>query len=81
MVLNTFPENFSNFYLFKTADDKINIENEFNKKVLCSKFALTTQQQELKGAIMSKKPKPVDIIRSSIVEYLTYIAAKVASNE
>jgi hypothetical protein len=32
MVLNTFPENFSNFYLFKTADDKINIENELNKK-------------------------------------------------
>lgn len=49
--------------------------------MLCSKFALTTQQQELKGATMPKKPKPVDIICSSAAEYLTYIAAKVAKNE
>lgn len=43
------PEKFSNFVLSKTADGKVNIENEFKKKVVCAKFAHTTQQKELKG--------------------------------
>jgi hypothetical protein len=79
------PEKLSNFHLFNSADDKINIdvyfhnetlwltqtlfaelfqkdrsviskhqknifeEGELDEKVPCIKFALTTQQKELKG--------------------------------
>lgn len=50
MIIPNLPEKFSNFVLFNTTDGKVNIENEFKKKVVCAKFALTTQH----GAIERK---------------------------
>ncbi len=49
MINPNLPEKFSNFVLFNTTDGKGNIENEFKKKVVCAKFALTTAQKEFKG--------------------------------
>ena len=49
MINPNLPEKFSNFVLFNTTDGKVNIENEFKKKVVCANFALTTQQKEFKG--------------------------------
>ena len=48
---NNLPEKFSNFVIFKTADGKGNIGNEFKKKVVCAKIAHTTQQKELNGIV------------------------------
>lgn len=49
MINPNLPEIFSIFVPFKTADVKVNIENELRKKVVCANFALTTAQKEFKG--------------------------------
>lgn len=59
MSIPNLPEKFSNFVLFKTADGKVNIENEFKKKVVCAKFALTTQHGAIEGKTQQKEFKGI----------------------
>ena len=42
MTSPNLPEKCSNFVLFNTTDGEVNIEKGSRKKVVCAKFALTT---------------------------------------